>query len=55
MWIEIYADIYELVDKESLSARRVWIEISSWSKISSNTSSLSARRVWIEIVFPRRT
>ena len=53
VWIEIYADIYELVDKESLSARRVWIEISSWSKISSNTSSLSARRVWIEIRWGR--
>ena len=33
----------------SLSARRVWIEITSISLNSCLSSSLSARRVWIEI------
>ena len=36
----------------SLSARRVWIEIFSFSPSPYLFSSLSARRVWIEI--PRK-
>ena len=35
----------------SLSARRAWIEISSWAfKLARSAASLSARRAWIEIL-----
>ena len=34
---------------ESLSARRVWIEIPKYATLCDMMESLSARRVWIEI------
>ena len=37
--------------KESLSARRVWIEILIYSSKNRCNWSLSARRVWIEITY----
>ena len=36
--------------RQSLSARRAWIEIDSAVDSASGTLSLSARRAWIEIV-----
>ena len=38
-----------ILEEESLSARRAWIEISQPSKQRRLKSSLSARRAWIEI------
>ena len=42
------------VVRESLSARRAWIEIEDDGILSTGAPSLSARRAWIEISLPAR-
>ena len=50
MWIEIFRACWNKVQLcESLSARRVWIEIACMQWNIGLEKSLSARRVWIEI------
>ena len=45
----VVGDVMGKALAESLSARRAWIEISSFLDIDYKTRSLSARRAWIEI------
>ena len=50
MWIEIIERTSTKHKIESLSARRVWIEIrTAQRRLRLSSESLSARRVWIEI------
>ena len=45
----IWREVLELVQRQSLSARRAWIEMRFRSYSQCSYWSLSARRAWIEI------
>ena len=47
--LKLYNGQFYTTKDESLSARRVWIEIISTGKTGMPLVSLSARRVWIEM------
>ena len=48
--LKLFGLLLSLIHDKSLSARRVWIEMTRHGKKITGQRSLSARRVWIEIL-----